>query len=168
MTSCVSIPKTQATVTPVLGGGGAGTGGSLEHSHCPASLAVPVNPRFRKKLSQREGKEQLRQTPDNDLRVSHTCTQHTGKHSHRCACIHLVIKGTIVLFFKTGDAHSDETSNSGWGDGSMGNMLACHKDFSFNPQKHVKSSTVAHTCSLSTPTTRWEADRRIPRKWQTK
>lgn len=174
MTSCVSIPRTQATahwlsVTPVLGGGGAGTGGSLEHSHCPASLTVPVNSRFRERLSQREGEEQPRQTPDSDLQVSHICTQHTGRHSHRRAYINLVIKGTIVLFFKTGDAHSDETSNSGWGDGSVGNMLACHhKDFSFDPQKHVKLNSVAHACSPSTPTTRWEADRRIPRKWQTK
>lgn len=158
-----------AVCNPCAGEGGAAAGRSVELSHCPASLAVPVNSRFRERLSQREGEEQPRQTPDSDLWVSHICTQHTCRHSHRRAYINLVIKGTIVLFFKTGDAHSDENSNSGWGDGSMGKGLACrHKDFSFDPQKHVKSNTVAHVCSPSTPTTRWEADRRIPRKWQTK
>lgn len=132
--------------------GRAGAGGSLEHSHCLASLAVLVNSRFRERLSQRGGKEQLRQTPHSDLRASHTCTQYTCRHSHRWAYINLVIKGAIVLFFKTGDAHSDETSNSGWGDGSVGKVLACHhKDFSFDPQKHGKSNTGAHICSPSTP-----------------
>lgn len=108
-----------AVCNPCAGGGEAGAGRSLEHSHCPASLAVPVNSMFRERLSQREGEEQPRQTPDSDLQVSHICTQHTCRHSYRHAYINLVIKGTIVLFFKTGDAHSDKNSNSGWGGGSM-------------------------------------------------